>query len=167
MADTIDGAALTAALGRVAAHMATQRDYLTRLDAAVGDGDLGLTIAKGASALQEYLAANQPGDDLGKFLTGMGMAFNRAASSTMGTLIATALMRAGKEARGRATLDAPTLVRMAQAADAGIQERGKAKLGDKTVGSCGNAAHPAGRCVPPRAWCRAPATAGRPRSPRR
>ncbi|NLF02245.1 MAG: DAK2 domain-containing protein [Anaerolineales bacterium] len=144
MGDAIDGAALSAALGRVAAYMATQRDYLTRLDAAVGDGDLGLTIAKGGSALHEYLAANEPGDDLGKFLIGMGMAFNRAASSTMGTLIATALMRAGKEARGQATLDAPTLARMAQAADVGIQERGKAKPGDKTVV---DALHPAAEAL--------------------
>jgi dihydroxyacetone kinase len=109
------------------------RDTLTRLDAAVGDGDLGITASKGATAVREYVAANEPGDDLGKFLAGMGMAFNRAAPGTMGTLIATALMRAGKEVRGRAALDAPALARMLEAADMGIQERGKAKPGDKTV----------------------------------
>jgi dihydroxyacetone kinase len=109
------------------------RDTLTRLDAAVGDGDLGITASKGAAAVREYVAANEPGDDLGRFLAGMGMAFNRAAPGTMGTLIATALMRAGKEVRGRAALDAPALARMLEAADMGIQERGKAKPGDKTV----------------------------------
>lgn len=140
MADAISASAATAAVARVAKRMAGQREYLTQLDAAVGDGDLGLTIAKGSAALQDYLAANDPGDDLGKFIAGMGMAFNRAASSTMGTLIATALMRAGREARGSSTLEAETLAQMFRAADAGIQERGKAKLGDKTIV---DALHPA------------------------
>jgi dihydroxyacetone kinase len=144
MADAIDGAAVTAAVARVAERMAGQREYLTQLDAAVGDGDLGLTMAKGSAALQDYLTANDPGDDLGKFIAGMGMAFNRAASSTMGTLIATALMRAGREARGASTLDAETLVQMFRAADTGIQERGKAKLGDKTIV---DALHPAAEAL--------------------
>jgi dihydroxyacetone kinase-like protein len=68
------------------------------------------------------------------------MAVNRAAASTMGTLLATALMRAGREVRGKADLSAEDLVAMLRAADAGVQERGKAKLGDKTVV---DALHPA------------------------
>jgi len=137
---TVDGATVVAAVARVAGRMEELRDDLTRLDAAVGDGDLGITTSKGAAALQEYLSANPPGDDLGKFFSRMGMAFNRAASSTMGTLIATALMRAGKEARGLASLDGATLAKMLSAADAGVRERGKAKLGDKTIV---DALHPA------------------------
>jgi dihydroxyacetone kinase len=133
MTHTISGDAVVEAAERAAARMHELRDTLTRLDAAVGDGDLGITASKGAAAVREYVAANEPGDDLGRFLAGMGMAFNRAAPGTMGTLIATALMRAGKEVRGRAALDAPALARMLEAADMGIQERGKAKPGDKTV----------------------------------
>jgi dihydroxyacetone kinase len=68
------------------------------------------------------------------------MAINRAASSTMGTLLATALMRAGKEIKGCTELDEQNLVTMLQAADTGIQERGKAKPGDKTIV---DALHPA------------------------
>jgi dihydroxyacetone kinase len=68
------------------------------------------------------------------------MAINRAAPSTMGTLIATGLMRAGKEARGQASLEGPTLSRMLRAADAGVRERGKAQPGDKTLV---DALHPA------------------------
>ena len=140
MKSAIDGSAVVAVVARVAERMDELRDYLTRLDGAVGDGDLGITASKGAAALQEYLSTNPPGDDLGKFFSRMGMAFNRAASSTMGTLIATALMRAGKEASGLASLDAATLASMLIAADTGVQERGKAKLGDKTVV---DALHPA------------------------
>jgi dihydroxyacetone kinase-like protein len=128
------------AVERVAGQLTELRDWLNQLDAAVGDGDLGITVFKGSAAMREYLAANPPGDDLGKFLAGLGMAFNRAASSTMGALTATALMRAGKEARGMAELDGATLVSMLHSADVGIQERGKAKPGDKTIV---DAMHPA------------------------
>jgi dihydroxyacetone kinase len=133
MENTISGPTVAAAVARAAERMEESRDYLNRLDAAVGDGDLGITASKGATAVREYLSANPPGGDLGKFFSQMGMAFNRAASSTMGTLIATALIRAGEEARGLASLDGATLARMLRAADAGIQDRGKAGLGDKTI----------------------------------
>jgi len=133
MTETIDASEVVSAIERVAARLIIVRDWLTELDAAMGDGDLGINMAKGATALGEYLAANEPGDDLGKFIAGAGMAFNRAAPSTMGTLIATALMRAGKAVRGAAQLDGPALSRMLQAADEGMQERGKAKPGDKTI----------------------------------
>ena len=144
MTETIGATEVVRAIEVACARIIELRSYLTELDAAMGDGDLGINMAKGAAAVQTHLAGNAPDDDLGKFLIGMGMAFNRAASSTMGTLIATALMRAGKEARGQAALDAPTLARMAQAADVGIQERGKAKPSDKTVV---DALHPAAEAL--------------------
>jgi len=135
----IDYPAINQAIGRVCAVFHAQSDYLTGLDQALGDGDLGITVDKIATVLREY-ALTDPGDDLGKWLAGAGLAVNRVASSTMGTLLATALMRAGKEVRGRATLSPADLAGMLNAADAGIQERGKAKLGDKTIV---DALHPA------------------------
>jgi dihydroxyacetone kinase len=130
---------IIAAIGRVCAALRAQHEYLTSLDQAMGDGDLGITATKIATALEEY-AKSEPGGDLGKWIAGAGMAVNRVASSTMGTLLATALMRAGKEARGLAVLTPATLAAMLTAADAGIQERGKARPGDKTVV---DALHPA------------------------
>src|SRR6185503_997444 len=94
MADSIDETALRAAVARIAARMPAWVDELNRLDAAAGDGDLGVTMGKGAAALQAHLA----------------------------------------------TLDGAALDRMLRAADAGVQERGKASLGDKTVV---DALHPA------------------------
>jgi dihydroxyacetone kinase len=136
----IDGATVRAALLRVAERMVALRDRLNELDAAMGDGDTGITVAKAGKALQEYMAANSPGDDLGQWLAGAGMALNRAASSTLGTLMATALLRAGREAKGVQTLDTALLAQMVSAANQGIQERGKAKPGDKTLV---DALHPA------------------------
>jgi phosphoenolpyruvate---glycerone phosphotransferase subunit DhaL len=141
MADTIDEHALRAAVERIAARVPEWGDELNRLDAATGDGDLGITMGKGAAALRAHLAAPPAaGSDVGSLLIALGMAFNRAAPSTMGTLLATALMRAGKEARGLAALDGAALARVLRAADAGVQERGKASLGDKTMV---DALHPA------------------------
>ena len=108
-------------LRRVAQEAMTLRDQLNQLDAALGDGDTGITVAKAASGLLDYLEANAPGDDLGRYLAAAGMAINRVASSTMGTLIATAFMRAGKATQGHATLDQALLAQMMQAANLGIQ----------------------------------------------
>ncbi len=133
MTEIVDANGIRAAALRVADRLEGLRDLLNALDAAMGDGDLGISAAKAAPAVRDYVAANSPGDDIGKWLAGLGMAVNRVASSTMGTLTATALMRAGKEARGLAVLDAATLARMLNAAEAGIVERGKAQVGDKTI----------------------------------
>lgn len=117
---------------RVFTALQANADYLTSLDQAIGDGDLGITLAKIATALAEYVATT-PVDDLGVFFINAGMAANRAGSSTMGTLLATALMRAGRVLRGQSELTGPNLVAMLSAADLGIMERGKANLGDKTI----------------------------------
>jgi len=128
-----------AAIDRVCNAFNAQHGHLTELDQAMGDGDLGITATKIAGALKEFIKTD-PGDDLGKWLSGAGMAVNKAASSTMGTLLATALMRAGKEARGMSQLTPNVLVAMLSAADQGIMERGKAKPGEKTLV---DALHPA------------------------
>ena len=105
---------------------------LTELDQAVGDGDLGVTAIKLAEALET--AAHRGGADLGKFLAQTGMALNRAAPSTMGTLMATALMQAGKRAlEQRMPLPAADLPQFLSAATEGVRTRGKANLGDKTL----------------------------------
>ena len=140
MVDTVDGAMVRAGLARVAARMAELGDLLNRLDAAMGDGDMGITVTKAAAGLQQYLATAETEEDLGRLVSAAGMAFNRAAPSTLGALTATALMRAGKEARGLNALDGPALAGMLRAADGGVQERGQAKPGDKTLV---DALHPA------------------------
>ena len=129
-----------AGIERAAKRLLEITDLLNTLDAAMGDGDTGVSVSKGAQGVLEHMAANPPTDDLGKWLAGVGMAYNRVAPSTMGALVATALMRAGKEAFGISSVDDATLAKMLMAASVGVQERGKAKLGDKTLV---DALHPA------------------------
>ncbi|RME49643.1 MAG: DAK2 domain-containing protein [Chloroflexi bacterium] len=139
MTDVISGDAVAEAMIRAADALSAQVDYLTSLDQALGDGDMGITMSKVAAAWKQF-AESTPCDDIGKFLMGAGMATNRAAPSTMGTLLATALMRAARVAKGKTQLSAEDVVALLDAADKGIQERGKAKPGDKTIV---DAIHPA------------------------
>jgi len=107
-------------------------EELNRLDAAVGDGDLGITMTLGSKAVRGGLPTLE-GQDIGTILTKSGMAFNTAAPSTMGALMAIGAMRAGKEAKGTPRLDLPLLAKMARAAKQGIMEKGGAQRGDKTL----------------------------------
>lgn len=124
-----------AAMTRMAAALRASADDLTALDQAIGDGDLGITATKFADALDTYVsgASDGAGDDIGKFIAGAGMAANRVASSTMGTLLATAAMRAGKVVKGAGTIQTAQLGEMLQAGAQGMQDRGKAELGNKTI----------------------------------
>ena len=133
MSNPITATDLTAAVRRAARVLVDQADYFTELDRAIGDGDMGITMRKVGTALQQYANETEPGDDLGGWLAKAGMTANRAAPSTMGTLTATALMRAGKAVKGKAELSADDVVALFHAADQGIQARGKAKPGDKTI----------------------------------
>ena len=127
-----DHADVLSAVARVADALDAQRERFTKLDQAVGDGDLGVTIGKVAAAVRAQ-AREDVSDDIGRALVGLGMAINRAASSTMGTLVATGLLRAGKKVMGKTEVLPKDLALMLQAADEGIQERGKAEPGDKTI----------------------------------
>ena len=132
MGNPIHAADVAAAMRRASQMLVDQADYLTKLDQAIGDGDMGITMGRIGAALLLYVDENEV-DDIGQYVAKAGMAANRAGPSTMGTLLATALMRAGKDVRGKTELSAADLVAMFAAADAGVAERGKASLGDKTI----------------------------------
>jgi len=119
-------------MARVAAALKGNQQMITELDQAVGDGDLGVTAVKLAETLET--AAGKAGVvDVGKWLAETGMALNRAAPSTMGTLTATALMQAGKVAIGKEKLAVADLPLLLNAATTAVESRGKARLGDKTL----------------------------------
>lgn len=139
MSSIVRGADVSDAVRRACRTLIEQRDYLTSLDQALGDGDMGITMGKIGEALLAFADAN-PVDDIGRYLFQLGTAANKAAPSTMGTLTAGAIMSAGKAVRGRVELTPADLARLFQAADEDIQNRGKAKPGDKTIV---DALHPA------------------------
>lgn len=112
--------------------MAANRDRLIEMDAAIGDGDLGITMSRGFSEASAALR-DEPADDPGKLLMKAGMVIAKTAPSTMGTLIATGFMRGGKVVSGTVELNTGAMAVFFEAFAAGIMERGGAKPGEKTI----------------------------------
>lgn len=123
---------LREALTRVADRIEAAREDLCALDAIAGDGDLGVTLATGFGAIRP-LIETPPAEDAGQLLAQIGMQLGRAAPSTMGTLTATAFLRAGTKVRGKTDLTADDLAGMLEAAAQGIKDRGKADVGQRTA----------------------------------
>lgn len=118
---------------KVADDLAAAHDEITALDAATGDGDLGVTCRLGMQAV-----IDSPGEAAGSLADALlkaGMAFNSAGASTFGALVATAAMKAAKIAKDGelAAWDLPGIIAAGEAAIAGLQQRGGAALGDKTL----------------------------------
>jgi dihydroxyacetone kinase-like protein len=132
MAETLTRDDVVAALRGLARDLTAGAERLRELDAAIGDGDLGITMTLGFGAVTDALG-ELASQDIATILQRSGMAFNRKAASTFGALYATMMMRAAKEAKGLELLSLADLARMAQAAADGVIERGKAQLGDKTL----------------------------------
>ena len=111
-----------------AALMTEKRDWLIELDSVVGDSDLGLTMSDGFTAASEAAAASDL-TDVGKLSYQAGKAMATAVPSTMGTLMASGLMNAGKVLKG---MEDAADTDFFQAYLEGVQNRGKAQIGEKT-----------------------------------
>lgn len=118
-------------LSLISSVMSENREKLIEMDSIVGDGDLGLTMSDGFKAA--YGAVENSGEtDIGKMLYFAGKAMSTAVPSTMGTLMASGLMNAGKVLKGRENLDNNGLYELFKAYEDGVANRGKAKVGEKT-----------------------------------
>jgi len=107
-------------------------EKLRVLDASIGDGDLGITINKGNTAVVNYLDDLEE-KDIGKILKMSGMEFNEANPSTFGVFTATAFMKGGGAVKGKESLDLKDIKDIFIVAKDGIIDKGGAELGDKTM----------------------------------
>jgi len=108
------------------------KDFLVELDGRMGDGDLGLTMAKAFAVAYDELVDTEE-SDIGKIFMKAGMQMAKAAPSTMGTLMGTGFMRGGKAIGGKSAISTADLADFFQAFVTGIMERGKAQPGEKTI----------------------------------
>ena len=122
---------LRAASLRLRDAMETEADALNTADGALGDGDLGVTLRRGSAAVAEK-APDLP-EDFGMALMGCAQAFTKVSSSSYGTLLATGLMAAAKETRGRDGITPDDIPALLTVAIDKMMARGKAQLGGKTV----------------------------------
>lgn len=108
------------------------KDYLCELDGAIGDGDIGLTMSRGFQSVKDYMA-DEEFAEVGSLLFRSGMRFAESAPSTMGTLLASGLIKAGKASKGKKELNLQDFYEVLKEIEVGIMERGNAKVGDKTI----------------------------------
>jgi len=111
---------------------AENRQQLTDLDAAVGDGDFGISLDRGFTAVQEDLSANPPADLRAVFQKVANVLIKTMGGSS-GPLFGTFFLRAGAACADKSELAPADVVALFQAGVDGLQQRGKAALGDKTM----------------------------------
>src|SRR5438309_8450999 len=117
---------------RYAAVIAEQKQYLTGLDAAIGDGDHGINMDRG---FQQVLIKIAPvkDKDAGTLLKTTGMALVGSVGGAGGPLYGTFFIRAGTALDGKAEVADADLVAALEAGLKGVVERGKANPKDKTM----------------------------------
>jgi dihydroxyacetone kinase-like protein len=106
-------------------------DEFNTADGKIGDGDLGITILNGFEEINNNIDKFK--DDLSINFMLCSQAFVKKSGSSFGTLIAFAFMNISKELKGKNTCDHEDIINMINIAMETIQERGKTKLGDKTI----------------------------------
>ncbi|MGH2331313.1 dihydroxyacetone kinase subunit DhaL [Thermoanaerobacter mathranii] len=109
------------------------KEYLTELDAAIGDADHGINLDRGFDAVKQKLTTLPETTDIGTILKTIGMTLVSTVGGASGPLYGTAFMRAGQVVQGKNELSEEDIVKIFEAALDGIKQRGKAEAGDKTM----------------------------------
>jgi dihydroxyacetone kinase-like protein len=120
-------------LSETAEAVAQERDYLTQLDAAIGDGDHGINMDRGFTAVGKALAGQDGSLPPGRLLILAGKTLVSTVGGASGPLWGTALRRAGRELGDQPDFDDRELHAALEAAVAGVVELGAASPGDKTM----------------------------------
>ena len=128
----MDAAFIRAWLAEAGTAIEAQRDHLTQLDAAIGDADHGINLARGFSAISAALGqANTPTP--GSVLILAGSTLISKVGGASGPLYGMALRQAGKSLGDTADASLPELAASLEAALAGVQKLGAAREGEKTM----------------------------------
>ncbi|RWO32864.1 MAG: dihydroxyacetone kinase subunit L [Mesorhizobium sp.] len=152
---SIDAADLKRMFDAIAVAIEADKDRLCQLDGVIGDADHGIAMALGFGAVRDALApleltATEPT----VLLNTAAKSFLNAVGASSGPLYATAFMRGAAAVKGKATLAGADVVALFQAMAQGIQDRGKAEIGEKTMvdawlpaAQAAAAAHAAGKTL--------------------
>jgi dihydroxyacetone kinase-like protein len=127
----VDAGTIRRWLTEAATAVHEQRDYLTQLDAAIGDADHGTNMDRGFTAVVEKLDGLDGSP--GKLLTTAGSTLVSTVGGASGPLWGTALRRAGRRLGDADDFDLADLADAFDAALAGVVELGAAREGDKTM----------------------------------
>ena len=128
----VDGKKLTAVLMQISHKMTEQKDYLTRLDAAIGDSDHGINMARGLEAVEKKLPSLAD-KDIGTILKTVGMTLVSTVGGASGPLYGSAFMKAGVAMAGKEDMDLSDFLEAMRTGVEAVQMRGRAGAGEKTM----------------------------------
>lgn len=129
---SVDVTMLSAALARCCDALEASADEFNRLDAQLGDGDLGVTLSRCATLVRSVLASSTAATP-GPLLKAAAQACAKASGSSFGTLLALGLLTASRTAGDRESLDLDAWVALLAEVQQTLSARGGAKPGDKTM----------------------------------
>lgn len=119
-------------LKNIAETISENKEFLTELDRAIGDGDHGLNMNKGFRAVTEKIESVKE-KDCGEILKTIAMTLISTVGGASGPLYGTAFLKASMVAKGKMELDGETIIKMFDEAIKGVMMRGKAHIGEKTM----------------------------------
>ena len=128
----IDTKKLIEIIDKIADEIHTNEQFLTDLDNVIGDGDHGINMARGFKAVKEQLPTYAD-KDMGAILKDVGMKLLSTVGGASGPLYGTFFMKAGKALKGKTEADLNDFITVLTDGIAGIQKRGKAVRGEKTM----------------------------------
>lgn len=128
-----DTAKLKRMFNAIAAAIDADKDRLCRLDGVIGDADHGIAMALGFGAVRDTLDQIDASTEPTALLNTAAKSFLNAVGASSGPLYATAFMRGAAAVKGKAILEDADVIAMFRAMAQGIQDRGKAELGEKTM----------------------------------
>lgn len=129
---TLSGDHIAAWIERAADALEREKVYLTELDAAIGDSDHGVNMARGFTAVRARLDTLDRGD-VGALLKGVGTILLSTIGGASGPLYGTLFRDAGQKVAGAAAIDLAALAGCLEAGLQGVRRRGKASPGEKTM----------------------------------
>lgn len=128
----IESSVLIDWISRYADKIAENKELLTLLDAAIGDADHGLNMARGFGEVKQRLTTTVC-DDFGAFFKTIGMTLLSKVGGASGPLYGTLFLRMGMSTAGKNSMTAGEFATALASGVDGIRQRGSARLGDKTM----------------------------------
>src|SRR4249919_268623 len=120
------------AVRTIAETAVANETYFGELDAVVGDGDFGYSMARGFElVVADFDTFDRT--DIGAFLKKIAVVITSRVGGTSGPIWGTAFLRAGVASTGKTEVTSEDAVAMLRASIEGIKQRGNSDLGDKTL----------------------------------
>lgn len=132
MTDTITTPQMRHALDAMCDTIENEKEYLSELDGAIGDGDHGVNMAKCFREVKKKLAESSA-EDVGTLFKDVGMVVMNSVGGAMGALYGTFFLKLSQSSAGKIEVNLSDLVGIFQTGEQGILDIGKANLGDKTL----------------------------------